>query len=152
MSQNLMLDFNGTTPQQALTGQQKDWYSMEPKTVASVVGAAEERPDVVETMIRLRLLAKQCILQGIVEDRFAQAAKIKQHSHSQELLLLGMQVDIWRMPTRKEEHGWRGPGLWVEAIPIHSLPKRLSPRPALQTRSLPALDFSCKLSHKTQQS
>ena len=110
MAQNLMLDFNGMTPQQALTGQQKDLYNFESNTLDAYTGALAEKPDILESMMRFRLLAKQAILQGIVEDRFTQASRIRQHSHSQELLMPGTIVDVWKTTNRyKDEHGWKGP-------------------------------------------
>ena len=109
MSQNLMLEFNNMTPQQALTGQSNDFWSVEPRTVDAVTGSQQSRPDVVESMMRFRLLAKQAVLQGIMEDRFAQAARIRQHAHRVELLLPGQLVEIWKQPLRKDVHGWRGP-------------------------------------------
>ena len=45
MSQNLLLDYHGGTPQQALTGQyQKDWWTIEPQTLESPTSASERRP------------------------------------------------------------------------------------------------------------
>ena len=109
MSQNLLLDFNGATPQQAVIGTHRDYTSIENQNLDSITGSLQQRPDAVESLVRLRMLAKQAILQGIVEDRFTQASKIKQHAHPVELLLPGQIVDVWRQPTRKDEHGWRGP-------------------------------------------
>ena len=111
MSQNLLLDYRGGTPQKALTGQyQRDWWSVEPSTVESITGSTEQRPDTAERMMRQRLLANQCVLQGIIEDRLAQADRMRQHRHPPELLLPGAVVDIWRKPDRKDQDGWKRPG------------------------------------------
>ena len=131
MSQNLMLDFNEATPQQALTGQQRDSYNLESKSLDAITGSLQTRPDVVETMLRLRLLSKQAILQGLVEDRLAQAARIRQHAHPQELLLPGQVVDLWKQPARKDEHGWRGP---AEILSIERRAGSAIVRVALQWR------------------
>ena len=110
MSQNLLLDYNGGTPQEALTGHyQRPWHNLDSNTLSSITGALEQRPDYVENAIRQRLIAKQCIQQGIVEDRFTRAANMKQHKHPPELLMPGTEVDFWRKPNRKDEDGWRGP-------------------------------------------
>ena len=110
MSQNLLLEYGGGTPQAALTGHyQRGWYTPDSETISSITGSLESRPDFVESSFRLRLMAKQAILQSIIQDRLARAAHMKQHKHPAELLQPGMQVDIWRQPNRKDEDGWRGP-------------------------------------------
>ena len=110
MSHNLLLEYGGGTPQAALTGQyQRPWFNLDSKTLDSLTGALEKRPDYVETSLRSRLLAKQCIQESIIQDRMSRAIATHQHKHKQELLTPGMQVDIWRQPDRKDEDGWRGP-------------------------------------------
>ena len=59
--------------------------------------------------MRTRLLAKQCVLQGIVEDRLALADRLHIHKHSPEVLTPGAIIGIWRKPDRKDIDGWRGP-------------------------------------------
>ena len=50
MSQNLLLDYSGGSPQLALTGQATtDWWGPEPSTLSEVTGAQESRPDIAET-------------------------------------------------------------------------------------------------------
>ena len=110
MSQNLLLECEGGTPQMAFTGQsQRGWFTPDSDTIESIVGTLAKKPDTIETMVRTRLLAKQCIIQGLIQQRLAQAIKIKQHKHGQDLLLPGTTVDYWRDPQRKDENGWRGP-------------------------------------------
>ena len=47
MSQNLSLDYNGGTPQQALFGHiGQAVFNIDSDTIESVTGALEERPDV----------------------------------------------------------------------------------------------------------
>ena len=67
------------------------------------------RPDYAETLLRGRLMAKQCVLEGIVQDRLAQAARMHQHKHPEEMLVPGTIIDIFRTPDRKDEDGWKGP-------------------------------------------
>ena len=110
MSQNCILEYDGGTPQLALTGQpQRGWYTPDSTTLEAAQGALTKKPDYIETMIRTRLLAKQAIIQGVIQDRMAQAVAMKQHAHKPELLMPGTAVDIWRKPDRKDEPGWRGP-------------------------------------------
>ena len=45
-----------------------------------------------------------------MEERSSQAQGLKQHKHEPEVLVPGTAVDVWRRPTRKDEHGWHGPG------------------------------------------
>ena len=110
MSQNLLLEYNGGTPQQALTGSYtRPWYSPDSDTLQQITGSIETRPDYIENALRQRLLSKQCIHQSLVDDRCARAIHMRQHKHQPELLVPGMQIDIWRKPNRKDEDGWRGP-------------------------------------------
>lgn len=67
-------------------------------------------PDKIGSWFRGRVLAKQCVLQAMMEERYAQPVKIKQHVHKQEILVPGTAIDVWRTPYRKDEHGWHGPG------------------------------------------
>ena len=110
MSQNLLLEYNGGTPQMAVTGQsQRGWYTPDVDTLEAATGVLQQRPDLTERMARTRLMAKEAIIQGLIQDRLARAAKMKQHKHEPELLLPGVTVDYWRQPDRKYEDGWRGP-------------------------------------------
>ena len=110
MSQNLLLEYDGGTPQQALTGQyQRGWFNPDSDEIEASTGALSKKPDYIETMVRSRMLSKQCILQGLIQQRLARASYMKQYKHSPELLLPGSEVDIWRAPDRKDEDGWRGP-------------------------------------------
>jgi len=110
MSHNLMLDYAGGTPQTAATGQHpRELYDLESDSLSTISGALEPRPDVVERALRLRLMAKQAVLTSVVQDRLAQAAKTRIQKHPQELLRVGMIVDIWKEPGSKSSSGWRGP-------------------------------------------
>ena len=110
MSQNLLLEYGGGSPQTALTGQAtSDWWGIEPSTVSQITGAHGSRPDDAKTMLRTRLLAKQAIMQSIVEDRLFLSDHLRMHKHQPQMLLPGAMVDIWRKPDRKDQDGWRGP-------------------------------------------
>ena len=110
MAQNLMLEYNGGTPQMALTGREsRGWYTPDSNTIESITGALQSKPDMAEQALRMRMLSKQCILSGLLEDRLAVATRMKQHKHDNSLLVPGQAVDIWRQPARKDEDGWRGP-------------------------------------------
>lgn len=93
MAQNLMLEYNGQTPQTALTGfQSKELWNLETDNIQATESALDLKPDVAELAIRTRMLAKQCILQSIVEERLALARKMKQQKHPPSLLVPGMLV------------------------------------------------------------
>ena len=70
MSQNLLLEYSGGTPQQALFGHVgQAVFNVDTEIFGSVTGALEDRPDYVEKAIRVLLLAKQVIAECVVEDR-----------------------------------------------------------------------------------
>ena len=103
------MDYAGGVPQVALTGSQRGFSTPDRKTLDETTGAMTERPDIAETLIRSRNLAKQAILQALMEDRRAEASKMAQHSHAPQLLVPGTVVDIYRKPDRKDQYGWHGP-------------------------------------------
>ena len=121
MSQNLLLEYNGFNPQAALTGQQaKDMWNLDSTNLQSTAGATERNPDYAEKIIRTRLLAKQCLIQSVIEERLAIATKMKQQKHPLELLLPGMMVDVYRHHpyVRQDQLGWHGP---AEVLSVQSL-------------------------------
>ena len=70
-----------------------------------------------EIAIRLRMVAKDCILLSVVEDRMARAENIKiQQFKLEDLakLIDGSNIDIWREPEHKNETGWRGPAEFIK--------------------------------------
>ena len=109
MAQNQMLEYAGGTPQLALTGQHQVGHTPDSETLSQITGALESRPECIETLYRTRLLAKQAIIQSLIQERLAKAATMKQHIHQPQTLLPGTVCDIWRQPDRKDEDGWRGP-------------------------------------------
>ena len=113
MATNLMLSYAGASPAQALTGvQPRELYDPENKSVSASSGAIESVPDAIETAIRLRLHAKDCILQAVVEDRLAKANNTRNQIFKPEdiaKLVDGAKIDLWREPDEKCETGWRGP-------------------------------------------
>ena len=110
VAQNLLFSYGTATPQTALTGQTHRLTSPEFETIESATASLQTIPDRIESWFRGRILAKQCVLQALMEDRYTQAVRIKQHAHSPEILIPGTAVDVWRRPNRKDEHGWHGPG------------------------------------------
>ena len=109
MMQNHLLEYAGGTPQVALVGAQRGVNNVDWQTIDSVTGALQTRADIAETMIRGRAIAKQAILQSIMDERLTTARKMAQHKHGMELLVPGTAVDVWRTPSRKDQHGWHGP-------------------------------------------
>ena len=113
MASNLMLTYGGVTPCQALFGYQpRELYDFEEAGLAAVDGSLQSAPDFIEESLRLRLMAKDCILQSVVEDRIARAANTRVQQHKPEdmaKLVEDAKVDSWREPTNKEDPCWRGP-------------------------------------------
>ena len=113
MCLNLTLVYGGVTPCQGLLGYTpRDMYDPDNRTVCAAAGAMETAPDAIECGIRLRMAAKEAILQSVVEDRIATAnnTKIQQYSSDQVARLTeGAKCDIWRLPDNKDDPGWRGP-------------------------------------------
>ena len=72
----MLLDYAGGTPQVALTGSQRGTLVPDRETLDSATGALQTRPDIAETFVRTRNLAKQAILQALLEERMAEAQKI----------------------------------------------------------------------------
>ena len=106
MATNLMLSYGGYTPCQSLLGNQpRELYDFESDTVSAYEGVLETTPDFIETSIRLRMHAKDCILQSIWEDRLAKAEGTRSQQHKAEdldKLIAGAKIDIWREPDQLE--------------------------------------------------
>ena len=67
----MLLDYAGGTPQVALTGFQRGTLISDLETLDIATGALQTRPDIAETFIRTRNLAKQAILQALLEELMA---------------------------------------------------------------------------------
>ena len=121
MSSNLMLTYGGYTPTTAVFGYYPtELYDPENAGIASASGVLETPADAMEVALRLRLAAKDAILQSIVEDRIARAhnTRVQQHRPEDRLKLVdGASVDLWREPDGKDDPGWRGPAELVKAYP-----------------------------------
>ncbi len=68
-----------------------------------------KNPEAFDTAMRLRLLAKKCMQNSVIEERIARAARMRQHIVPTTLLIPGSIVDFWRDTARKDQSGWRGP-------------------------------------------
>ena len=95
MSQNHMLEYAGGAPQMALAGTQRGVTTIDHKTLDSATGALQTRPDIAESYIRSRSLAKQITLRCVMEERMAVARKIAQHKHDPQLLIPRQPVDVF---------------------------------------------------------
>ena len=111
MAQNVLLEYGGFTPSQCLIGSNpRGFYEPETTNVVAIAGAAETAPDVFEQNLRLRFLAKSAVQETVIEDRLAQCQNAKPHRVDVSTMRpLIDQVDLYRLPTRKDETGWRGP-------------------------------------------
>ncbi|CAK0846103.1 unnamed protein product [Prorocentrum cordatum] len=110
MSQNLLLNFGGSTPANALLGYTpRDFYDENSATTMAHKGALEISPDTFESNVRMRLLSKQNVLKTIVEERLAIANKSRPQKLDIERIKVGDKVDLYRTPSKKDQEGWRGP-------------------------------------------
>ena len=121
MATNMMMTYGGATPTQALLGYQpRELYDPEANTITSLTSALDVQPDAMETALRLRLEAKDYILQAVVEDRIARASNTRVQQHRPEemaKLVDGARIDLWREPDTKDDPGWRGPAELVKRYP-----------------------------------
>ena len=110
ISQNMLLEKGGVTPQTAVTGiNPREFWQMDNEQLQAHTGALDVKADFAEQAIRGRLLAKQAILEAVVGERLAIARRTKQQKHDLSLLIAGMAIDIYRQPHRKDDFGWHGP-------------------------------------------
>jgi len=113
MATNSVMVYNAATPNQALIGYEpRDLFSMENKNLSATSGSVASRPDYLESSMRARLLAKEAIVQAIIEHRIAEAANSKHQQYDPQQLEKmedGQKVDLWREPEDKSTSGWRGP-------------------------------------------
>ena len=97
----------------------RELYDNVSPALAQIAAANDEDADWLETSVRMRLLAKECITQSIREDRIARAARSHVHrkrGDELEKLTDGSQVEIWREPDSKSESGWRGPAKMIKGM------------------------------------
>ena len=74
--------------------------------------------DFFESYIRMKLIAKVCIQQAIIEHRLAQAqGSAPMKMDLSKLKPLVDQVDLYRVPEKKDESGWRGPCELLDIAP-----------------------------------
>ena len=115
MVTNSTLVYGSATPNQALLGfEPRDTYDLENKShAATSTASAVANVDFIESTIRGRLLAKEAIIQAIIEHRIAESANSKTQQVEQTTLAKlspGSQIDLWREPEAKDQTGWKGPG------------------------------------------
>ena len=121
MCQNLVLSYDSGSPAQALFGTvPRDYYTLESCTLESHASSLESNPDPFETAVRLRLKGKECVLRAVVEERLAKANATRVQKQDLEQLHPGVKVDIFRLPDRKDQSGWRGPGELAHLSPSMS--------------------------------
>ncbi len=109
MAQNLMLNYGGSTPANALLGYTpNDFYDPQSPTLESHSGALQMDPDTFESNLRTRIKSKENVLRTIVEERITAANNTKPQKMD-ETITAGCDVDLYRTPERKDQLGWRGP-------------------------------------------
>jgi len=110
MACNLMLSYNGHCPAEAVLGfVPRDPYDHESESLLAHTGILEDREDIFERSLRLRLLAKEAILAAIVQDRLVKANNTLTQAADVTALTVGSDVDMYRPPTTKGNSGWSGP-------------------------------------------
>ena len=126
MAQNMLPSYSGVSPAQALLGvPPRDLYEGNSEALDSYIGSVESEPDAMERVLRLRLLAKDAIIQTIIEDRIARANNTRtQTQHVAELVVGPKTRDIYRSPDRRVlgqgGSGWHGPADLLEVSPDNS--------------------------------
>ena len=107
MSQNSMLAFGGVTPCMAVLGTDpRELYEIDNTSVEARQVSCPEM-DYLERSTRRRLLAKSAILRAVAETRIVQANASRPQMVDQELKE-GMQIDVYRAPSSKDQPGWKG--------------------------------------------
>ena len=113
MATNLVMTHGGQSPCCIVMGYEpRDFYDFESSTLDSVTAALETSPDPFETGLRCRQLSKQNVLKSVVEERLSRATNtaVQQSELVDPHDLDGVkEVDIYRVPERKDQDGWRGP-------------------------------------------
>ena len=110
MSQNYILEYGGFTPSQGALGH-NPWglYEFESPSILAHSGAIENTADFFESYLWMKLIAKTSIQKAIIEAWIAEANWSKPMKIDLSKLSPGDTVDLYRLPDRKDESGWRGP-------------------------------------------
>ena len=111
MVSNSLVSYGGQTANQVVLGfTPRDFYDMEATTLDSVTSAVDSCPDPFESALRLRMQAKISMAKSLVEERIARCNRTRQQQTPPgQRLQPGEPVDIYRVPERKDQSGWRGP-------------------------------------------
>ena len=98
----------------------RDLYTIDDDSLCAYKDARSTKPDVIETTMRMRLLAKDCIIQSVIEHRIAESAGTKVQQYTPEevaKLVPGCKVNIFRKPASKEISGWKAPADLIHIAP-----------------------------------
>eukprot|EP00959_Pyramimonas_sp_CCMP1952_P244903 5118829-Pyramimonas_sp.AAC.1 len=112
MCQNFLLEYGGYTPAQCLQGHNpRGLFDHSSDSTLAIDGARESTPDIFETYLRLRMMAKSAVQKAVLEQRIAEANNTKVQILSDVAKLRPLQdvVDLYRTPDRKDQSGWRRP-------------------------------------------
>ena len=110
MGKNVLLTYGGATPATAVLG-------INPRELSefdSVTELTQSNEDPLEQSIRLRLIAKSCIMKAFVELRFSEANKTRSQQVDKTSVVPGSAIDIYRAPDSKAGAGWHGPAKLLE--------------------------------------
>ena len=111
MAANQVMVIHSHTPNESLLGYSpRDVYTPESDTLDSWQSALDTVPDPLETTLRVRLNAKAEVMKALVEERIARANNTKVQQHQmKDFIPNETTVDLYRVPEKKDEIGWRGP-------------------------------------------
>ena len=108
-SKNVMLQIHGKSPYQAVIGRTPPaLQEVEKQSLSAVADASGGKASLHAT--RVRELALQAIVEGTAQDRIQRAASTQTRAAAETMKLeVGQFLDIYRVPSSKENSGWRGP-------------------------------------------
>ena len=107
---NTTLIYEGFSPYQCLYGiSPNDVVHEELDTISS--GLEADLPFYRHQLVRLR--AVQVLQESILQARLTRALTSRPRTSDVSSYTIGQQVDVYRRPTRKDLHGWRGPAVLV---------------------------------------
>ena len=95
MAANIILSYGGASPATAVLG-------TNPRELVEFDGGAVPRQssdDYLERSIRYRSIAKSCILNALIEQRFVQANKTRPQQLDESEVIPGSAIEVWRAPV-----------------------------------------------------
>ena len=105
------MNYGGATPAQVLLGYiPRDMYLPDSEALEAHARALQKTPGPMENQLRLRMHSKHIIINTIVDGRIACANRTRTQTQPIMDMQIGMDVDIYKIPDRKNDSGRRSPG------------------------------------------